>query len=108
MRSVMTLEFVLVHFWSVLLRRKEPGSHQNSPWVRSGMGDSTIPVSSPLSLEQEFGEPSETSHQQCVSRQEAAEEDAISLWFIPVCSFGTPSLMGCACFWLVSAAEQAG
>lgn len=57
MRSVTTLYFVLVSFRNVLLRRKEPGSHQNSPWAGSGMGDSTIPVSSPLSLEQEFEEP---------------------------------------------------
>lgn len=62
-----------------MLRRKEPGSHQNSPWVGSGMGDSTIPVTSPLSLEQEFEEPGEASHQQWVSRHEAAVEDAFSL-----------------------------
>lgn len=57
MKSVMTLEFVFLHFWSVLLRRKEPGSQQSSPWVGSGMGDSTIPVSTPPGLEQEFGGP---------------------------------------------------
>lgn len=56
-KSVMTLEFVFLHFWSVLLRRKEPGSQQSSPCVGSGMGDSTIPVSTPPGLEQEFGEP---------------------------------------------------
>lgn len=68
------------------------------------MGDSTIPVSALPGLEQEFGEPRATSHQQSVSGQEAAEEDAVSLLFIPVSLSGTPSLMDASSSWF-SAAE---
>lgn len=98
MKSVTTLEFGFVHFWNVLMRRKEPGSQLSSLWVASGMGDSSIPVSAPPGLEQEFKESRETSHQQLVSGQEALEEDTVSLSQDAITD-------ECECSWFASAAE---